>query len=207
MPTPSCGRSGGSIHHPPPPPSAATAAATTTTSAPTTDVQQQQQQHQHFLTLGRPTFTSFFLEEKKIILSFFRLQKFSRKSLFPLVGWIAEKMYPLSIFFRPRAWRSRINSRAVRKTISKLSITATVNGGGGAQRMSILRRRRNIIFWKCIFRSPSRGRNGSRDSSVLTTLVGCCRERGGEGVFFLISARRLKLFPWGPAEEESLFIC
>ena len=52
----------------------------------------------------------------------------------------------------------------------------------------------------------TRGRNGSTDSSVLTTLVGCCRERGGEGVFSLISARRLNLFPWGPAEEASWLI-
>ena len=80
MPTPSCGRSGGSIHHPPPPPSAATAAAATTTSASTTDVQQQQ--HQHFLTLGRPIFTTFFLEEKNNSFVFFGCKNFREKVYF-----------------------------------------------------------------------------------------------------------------------------
>ena len=68
-------------------------------------------------------------------------------------------------------------------------------GVGGLNECRFYGVEETFFFENVFFGRLLEGENGSRDSSVLTTLVGCCRERGGEGVFFLISARRLNLFP------------
>ena len=54
-------------------------------------------------------------------------------------------------------------------------------------------RRLNVFFGRLL-----EGETGRQTRVLLTTLVG---ER--RGVFFFISARRLNLFPCGPAEEAS----
>ena len=80
MPTPSCGRSGGSIHHPPPPPSAATAAAATTT----TSAQQPTSNSSNINIFDARTadFYHVFSRRKKIILLFFSAAKiFAKKCI------------------------------------------------------------------------------------------------------------------------------